>query len=89
MTDEVSTEIAAIGVRLLEDAHIAWVAAAAESSEALRAWFEAPRFDRAYYAYLAAVDREHAAARDLERLVAVAEPCRLALARDDEPLCLE
>jgi hypothetical protein len=81
MEDNVSTEIAAIGVRLLEDAHIAWVAAATDCSAAMRAWFDAPRFDRAYYAYLAALDREHAAARDLERLVAVAEHSRNALVR--------
>jgi hypothetical protein len=89
MADNVSPEIAAIGIRLLEDAHMAWVAAATECSEALHAWFEAPRYERAYYAYLAALDREQAAAHGLERLATVAEPCRQALVVDDERLCLE
>jgi hypothetical protein len=89
MADNASPEIAAIGIRLLEDAHIAWVTAAAECSEAMRAWFETPRYERAYYAYLAALDREEAAAHDLERLATVAEPCRHALVVDDERRCLE
>ncbi len=89
MANNVSPEIAAIGIRLLEDAHVAWVAAATECSEAMRAWFDAPRYDRAYYAYLAALDREQAAAHGLERLAAVAGPCSDALVVDDERLCLE
>ena len=70
-----STEVAATGIRLIDDAHIAWMAAQNECSEALRAWFEAPRYDRAYHAYLAALDREETAL-DLQRLSNVADPCR-------------
>jgi hypothetical protein len=84
MADKVSAEVAAIGFRLLEDAHVAWVAATTECSEAMRAWFDTPRYDRAYYAYLAALDREEAAALGLARLTAVAEPCRVGSGSDDE-----
>ena len=79
MSDTVSPEVAAIGIRLLDDAHIAWVVAQNECSEALRAWFQAPRYDPAYHAYLAALDREEAAALDLQRLFEVTDPCRAAL----------
>jgi hypothetical protein len=88
MAEQMSPEVAAIGVRLLDDAHIAWVAAQSECSEALRAWFEAPRWDRAYYAYLAALDREEAAALAFQRLHEVADPCRVTLAAHEERLGL-
>ena len=47
-----------------------WTAAEAESGQALRAWFAATAPDRvaAYLAYHAAVDREEAAAHDLQLL---------------------
>ena len=69
-------ELAVIGVRLLDDAHMTWVAAAVESEHALRAWWEGAAADRAgaYFSYCAAVDREEAAARDLERLCELTRP---------------
>ena len=88
MEEKLSHDVAAIGIRLLDDAHIAWIAAQNECTEALRAWFAAPRFERAYYAYRAALDREEAAALDLQRLSEAAEPCRAALAADKESLGL-
>jgi len=84
MSDTVSPEVAAIRIRLLDDAHIAWVAAQNECSEALHAWFEAPRYDRAYHAHLAAFNREEAAALDLQRLSEVADRCRATLAAERE-----
>ena len=36
-----SHDLAVIGVRLLDDAHMTWVAAEFESEHALRAWFDA------------------------------------------------
>ena len=75
-------DLAVIGVRLLDDAHMTWVAAEAASGEALRAWFEGPICDRAaaYLSYRAAVDREEAAARDLQRLWVLTQPCQEQLA---------
>jgi hypothetical protein len=59
-----------IGIRLLDEAFMAWSFACYQCRHALRAWFDAPGADRAgaSYAYQAALDREEAAARDLERL---------------------
>jgi hypothetical protein len=70
-------ELAAIGVRLIDDAHMAWLLAARDCERAMAAW----RADEpgAYWAYRAAIDREEAAARDLERLSKLARPCRDAL----------
>jgi hypothetical protein len=66
-----------IGVRLLDEAFLAWSFACSQCTHALRAWFEAPRRDRAgaSWAYRAALDREEAAARDLERLTALSWSC--------------
>ncbi len=68
-----------IAVRVLDDAHLTWVAAEIESEHTLRAWFDADARQRAgaYLAYRAAVDREEAAARDLQRLYALTQslPC--------------
>jgi hypothetical protein len=65
-----SRALAVIAVRVLDDAHMTWVAAEVESDHALRAWFEAdaPHGAGAYLDYRAAVDREEAAAHDLQRL---------------------
>jgi hypothetical protein len=54
-----SRDLAVIAVRVLEDAHMTWVAAEVESECALRAWFDAaaPQAAGAYLAYRAAVDR--------------------------------
>jgi hypothetical protein len=67
-----------IAVRVLDDAHMAWVAAEVDSGNALHAWFVAgaPKGAGAYRTYRAAVDREEAAARDLQRLSELTQPCR-------------
>ena len=77
-----SRELAVIGVRLLDDAHMTWVAAEIESEYALGAWADpaAPQKARAYQAYRAAVDREEAAARDLQRLSELTQPYQDQLA---------
>ena len=82
MTDDLNTQLAAIGVRLLDDAYLAWFSAETESESALRAWWQSTGSSRAscYAAYRAALDREEAAARDLERLWSLAEPCRSQIA---------
>jgi hypothetical protein len=86
MIEKVETEVAEIGVRLLDDAYLAWFSAESQCEGALRTWFEGTGADRAtsYLSYRAALDREEAAARDLQRLWQLAEPCREALVRDKE-----
>jgi hypothetical protein len=71
-----SRDLGVIGVRLLDDAHMTWVAAEVESERALLAWFEAAASQHAagYLAYRAALDREKAAARDLQRLCELTRP---------------
>ena len=61
---------ARIGVRMLEDAYMAWEAAEFAAEQALHAWLAVAgaQDETAYRVYRAAVDREEAAARDLERL---------------------
>jgi hypothetical protein len=87
MAETLESEVAAIGVRLLDDAYLAWVAAEIESSKALHAWLVGRnRRDEPYYVYLAALDREQAAALDLQRLTTVTEPCRDALSEREERL---
>lgn len=78
VTGELGRELAEIGVRLLDDAYITWLAAESECEQALRAWLAGPGHNRKemYYAYRAALDREEAAARDLQRLWELARPCR-------------
>jgi hypothetical protein len=82
MTDIPNTELAAIGVRLLDDAYLAWFSAESESETALKGWWQSTGASRpaAYAAYRAALDREEAAAHDLERLWSLSEPCRETLA---------
>lgn len=66
-------EIVEIGIRLLDDAHGAWQRAELECDQMLEAWFEAPTASVDWYrCYQAALDREEAAARDLQRLWEVA-----------------
>jgi len=86
MIDDTQIECAAIGVRLLDDAYLAWFSAESECEQALRAWFAARGGERTgvYLAYRAALDREEAAARDLERLWRLAEPLRETLVRGAE-----
>jgi hypothetical protein len=88
MADKVEPEIAKIGIRLVDDAYLAWMAAESESARALRAWSDvaARHGEDAYYAYLAALDREEAAARDLQRLWALAEPCRDTLTEEQDSI---
>jgi hypothetical protein len=80
-----SRDLAVIAVRLLDDAHMTWVAAEVESEHTLRAWFDADAAQgaAAYLAYRAAVDREEAAARDLQRLSELTQPSQERLARSD------
>jgi hypothetical protein len=70
-------DVAEIGIRLLDDAYMAWLVAESEAGEALREWVEPGARPRAaaYRGYLAAIDREDAAARDLERLREIVAPC--------------
>ena len=74
-----------IAVRVLDDAHMPWLAAEIESEHAMRLWFDADPRQRAgaHLAYRAAVDREEAAARDLQRLYALTQPCQKRLARSE------
>jgi hypothetical protein len=71
----VRAEVARIGCRLLDDAYMAWSAAAIMSEHAMHAWFDAAPRHRtmAYVAYQAALDREAAAGADLQRLWQLAE----------------
>ena len=80
-----SRDLAVVAVRVLDDAYLTWVAAEVESEHALRAWFDAgaPQRARAYLAYRAAVDREEVAARDLQRLSDLTQPCQEHLARSE------
>ncbi len=82
LTNDLDTEVAAIGVRLLDDTYLAWFTAESESERAVQAWWRSTGSSRAtaYAAYRAALDREEAAARDLERLWSVSEPCRTTIA---------
>jgi len=86
MIDKAETDIAAIGVRLLDDAYLAWFSAESECERALHAWFQATGDHRvtAYFAYRAALDREEASARELERLWQLAEPYRDPIVRAAE-----
>ncbi len=63
-------ELAEIGLRLLDEAHASWQRAELESEAALEAWYAgSPRTSvDAYLSYRAALDREQAAAHDLQRL---------------------
>jgi hypothetical protein len=86
MLKNIEFDVAKIGVRLLDDAYLAWFSAESDSETALRAWFHSTgeRRESTYFSYLAALDREDAAARDLERLWRLAEPCRETLAMPAE-----
>ena len=82
MSEHTTTEIAAVGVRLLDEAYLSWLAAEIESEQALRAWYECRPGVRAdaYCSYRAALDREEAAARDFERLSELGNACSHVLA---------
>jgi hypothetical protein len=80
-----SRSLAVIGIRWLDDAYMTWVAAEVESGNALRAWFGGDASERtaAYLTYRAAVDREEAAARDLQRLGELIQPYHERLTQSD------
>jgi hypothetical protein len=80
-----SRDLAVIAVRVLDDAHMTWVAAEVESERALHAWCKgvASRRAAAYLAYRAAVDREETAARDLQRLSELTQPYQKRLAHNE------
>jgi hypothetical protein len=65
-------DVALIAMRLFDDVYTAWNLAEIECQNALRAWRDAGACaEDAYRAYRAALDREEAAARDLERLMRI------------------
>ena len=86
MSDNNRSEIATIGVRLIDDAYLAWFRAESECEVTLQAWFQATgeRRQAAYTTYMAALDREEASARDLERLWQVAASCSATVAEETE-----
>jgi hypothetical protein len=86
MRENTETEVAVIGVRLIDDAQLAWLHAESEAETMLRGWFQATgeRREVAYLAYRSALEREEAAARDLERLWRLASTCRDVLVERTE-----
>lgn len=72
--DQLAHEVAMTGIRLIDDAHVSWRCAQAATALALAAWRDAAPSHRAALSlgYRAALDREEAAARDLERLWRIA-----------------
>lgn len=89
MIDDISAEVAAIGVRVLDDAYLGWFSAEADCERALRAWCDGTGGDSSteYFAYRAALDREEAAARDLQRLWKLTTPCRESLVHGNKSVC--
>jgi hypothetical protein len=85
MTEHTDTTIATAGdteaeiterrAGTLDDAHLAWFIAESECERALEAWRTGENADIAYCSYLAALNREEAAARHLERVWRAGE-CR-------------
>ena len=73
MSEQDQHDAVAEAIRLREDAYISWAAAEIEAGTALRTWFAATASRRplAYAVYLAALEREEAAAHDVERLSAL------------------
>jgi hypothetical protein len=70
MARRISGEVAGIGLRLVDEAYMSWRTAEIQCQTALRAWLDARPRDRAEAncVYRAALDREQAAALDLEWL---------------------
>jgi hypothetical protein len=79
-------ELAEIGIRLLDEAHVAWQRAELATEHALRAWHTGPPRTSAerYLLYRVALDREQAAAADLQRLWEIARAGHDALAAASE-----
>jgi hypothetical protein len=70
MGRRMSREVASIGTRLVDEAYVSWCTAQLQCQTVLREWFDAGPRDRAEAnsIYRVALDREQAAARDLEWL---------------------
>jgi hypothetical protein len=74
MTRKAATEpdgrdVGGIAIRLVDDLYTAWRRAQRQCQIALGAWLDTSAGNHvAYHAYLAALDREEAAAVDLERV---------------------
>ena len=85
MTEELAHEVARIGVRLLDEAYMVWCAAESECEKALRGWSvgTSAAGAEAYCTYRAALDREEAAARDLQKLYEVAQSYPQTLAQPE------
>jgi hypothetical protein len=90
MTEELAQEVARIGVRLLDEAYMAWCAAESACEKALHGWSvgTSRRGAEAYCTYRAALDREEAAARELEKLYEVAKSCPRSLAAPENGVAL-
>ena len=73
MKREIAQEGGGSEARLIDDAYTIWVAAATECARALRTWFSSSSRNStdAYWNYRAALDREEAAANDLQMLETV------------------
>ena len=73
--DTAIRDVAGIALRLHDDVYVAWSRAQVECHAALRAWLDSgARNSASYYAYRAALDREEAAALDLEQLSHLVAP---------------
>ena len=68
MIESSVNHVAELGHRLHNDAYMAWFSAESECERALHAWFAQPGPAGApeYLAYCGALEREEAAARDLQ-----------------------
>jgi hypothetical protein len=74
MAEQVEHNTAAAHTRSVGEAYMAWAAAESDCAQALHAWLDGSgAADERYFGYLAALDREEAAARDLQRLWVVAQ----------------
>jgi|HubBroStandDraft_6_1064221.scaffolds.fasta_scaffold19089_4 putative AlgH/UPF0301 family transcriptional regulator len=68
-SDAAARDVGGIAIRLVDDGYAVWRRAQVECHIALRAWLRTRAGNHvAYHAYLAALDREEAAAIDLERV---------------------
>ncbi|HTP22092.1 MAG TPA: hypothetical protein VMJ65_20965 [Solirubrobacteraceae bacterium] len=86
MIENAMTEVPATGVCLLDDAYLAWFSAECECELALHAWSRRADSARAaaYSRYRLALEREEAAARELERAWRLAEARRSRVVQGTE-----
>ena len=86
MLENTEAEVAKFEVRLIDDAYLGWLGAESEAEIMLRGWFDTTgeRREAAYLGYRAALEREEASARDLERLWRLASTCHDARAEKTE-----